>query len=145
MPCPPGVLCRYTSAYAAGEQRRGDVHLKLAFTLDVSGSMGHTPHGFSSTSGTAKLDIVLDCMEEICRQGVITHERLRAGSASTFSQPPAGTAVHHTNHTHCSNAVLLTWLLIARLSCLPLDLPLSAAAPSCERRTSCPLSPSTTR
>lgn len=121
------------------------MHLKLALALDVSGSMGDTPHGFSSTGGTVKLDIVLDCMEEICRQGVITRERLRAGSESTLSQPPAGTAVHHTKHTHCSDAVLLTWLLIARLLCPPLGLPLSAAAPSCERRTSCPLSPSTTR
>lgn len=47
-------------------QRRKDVHLKLALALDISDSMNGTPDGASAST----LHIVLDCMEQICRQGV---------------------------------------------------------------------------
>lgn len=56
-------LCRYTGGYAAGEVRRPDVHLQLAVALDISPSMLFDLDG----SKIKRLDVVLDCIDEICR------------------------------------------------------------------------------
>lgn len=56
-------LSRYTGGYAAGEVRRPDVHLQLAVALDISPSMLFDLDG----SKIKRLDVVLDCIDEICR------------------------------------------------------------------------------
>lgn len=43
------------------------MHLRLAFAVDVSASMGEVPNGATAT----KLSIVLSCIKAICRSGLL--------------------------------------------------------------------------
>lgn len=107
-PAPAPFLCRYTGGYAAGEVRRADVHLQLAVALDISPSMLFGLDG----SKIKRLDVVLDCIDEICRLESLVN---RAGTAkllhvfpmSSVVLPPPGSCKYEYVLRQAFGAVLL--------------------------------------